>query len=187
MGLAVRDADRALQRANAKVGLYNERAIERSDAMLAILDGSEVDSGTAAEIGFAAAFPPVAIPIVGLRTDTRVSGDNVGTIVNLQVERFIRRSRGRIIYKHTGSDETLDELLMRAIGELHRARQVRDDARSHSFILSPSALGPTQRSAPPSPDERGASVRSRWLRTGESGEAVTRGRLDRELSRSGSW
>jgi nucleoside 2-deoxyribosyltransferase len=82
-----------LQRANAEVGLYNERLIRESIAMLAILDGSDVDSGTAAEIGFAAALK---IPVVGLRTDTRVTGDNDGAAVNLQVERFIYRSGGTI-------------------------------------------------------------------------------------------
>lgn len=83
----------ALQRANAEVGLYNERLIRDSVAMLAVLDGSDVDSGTAAEVGFAAALE---IPIVGVRTDTRVTGDNDGAIVNLQVQRFIYRSGGTI-------------------------------------------------------------------------------------------
>lgn len=83
----------ALQRANAEVGLYNERLIRDSVAMLAVLDGTDVDSGTAAEIGFAAALE---IPVVGLRTDTRAAGDNDGAAVNLQVERFIYRSGGTI-------------------------------------------------------------------------------------------
>ena len=83
----------ALQRANAEVGRYNEGLIRDSVAMLALLDGTDVDSGTAAEIGFAAALE---IPVVGLRTDTRVTGDNDGAAVNLQVERFIYRSGGTI-------------------------------------------------------------------------------------------
>jgi nucleoside 2-deoxyribosyltransferase len=59
--------------------------------VLAILDGHDVDSGTAAEIGYAAAL---ARPIVGLRTDLRVTGDNEATLVNLQVEWFIVESGG---------------------------------------------------------------------------------------------
>ncbi len=72
----------ALAQANYAVGTANERGIRQASAMLAVLDGPDVDSGTAAEIGFAAALGK---PIAGLRTDWRVSGDE-GSIVNLQVE-----------------------------------------------------------------------------------------------------
>jgi len=51
-----------------------------------VLDGTDVDSGTAAEIGYAAAL---GTPVVGLRTDLRVTGDNAATTVNLQVEYFL--------------------------------------------------------------------------------------------------
>src|SRR4051794_21133183 len=60
--------------------------IRLAAAVLAVLDGADVDSGTAAEIGYAAAL---GIPVVGLRTDLRVTGDNAATIVNLQVEFFL--------------------------------------------------------------------------------------------------
>jgi nucleoside 2-deoxyribosyltransferase len=68
-----------------QLGIENEDALRRCDAMLAILDGADVDSGTAAEVGFAAALGK---PVVGLRLDFRQSGDNEGNLVNLQVEHF---------------------------------------------------------------------------------------------------
>lgn len=72
----------------------NALAIESSDAMLGVLDGSDVDSGTAAEIGFAAALGKL---VVGLRTDYRRSGENIGVIVNLQVQYFVECTGGRIV------------------------------------------------------------------------------------------
>jgi nucleoside 2-deoxyribosyltransferase len=71
---------------NARIGAENETLLRRCDAVLAILDGPDVDSGTAAEVGFAAALGK---PAVGLRLDFRPSGDNEGTTVNLQVEHFL--------------------------------------------------------------------------------------------------
>lgn len=78
---------------NELVGRRNVGMIERADAVLAVLDGPDVDSGTAAEIGYASALPR---PIVGWRSDVRQTGDNAAAIVNLQVEHFIRRSGGAI-------------------------------------------------------------------------------------------
>jgi nucleoside 2-deoxyribosyltransferase len=60
----------------------------------AVLDGVDVDSGTAAEIGYAYARGK---PILGYRGDFRLSADNEGSTVNLQVEYFIRQSGGDII------------------------------------------------------------------------------------------
>jgi nucleoside 2-deoxyribosyltransferase len=62
--------------------------------VLANLDGQDVDSGTAAEIGYAFAKGK---PIIGYRGDLRLSSDNVGLTVNLQVEFFIRESGGEIV------------------------------------------------------------------------------------------
>ncbi|MCB1534998.1 MAG: nucleoside 2-deoxyribosyltransferase [Rhodoblastus sp.] len=91
-GLASLDAQRDAWRAlNFRIGETNARAIDASDAVLAILDGPDVDSGTAAEIGYACARRK---PIVGYRSDFRLSADNIGSIVNLQVEYFIRASGG---------------------------------------------------------------------------------------------
>lgn len=91
---AANDAEReAMRDRNHEIGGSNARMIKASAGLLAILDGYDVDSGTAAEIGYAAAL---GLPIVGLRSDTRISGDNEATLVNLQVEWFIRDSGGRL-------------------------------------------------------------------------------------------
>ena len=80
--------------ANAIIGRNNRQAIEDCDVVVAVLDGTDVDSGTAAEIGYAAG---IGKPVIGYRNDFRLSSDNEGAIVNLQVEFFIRHSGGRIV------------------------------------------------------------------------------------------
>lgn len=84
---------KALAAIDSSLGQANERLIRRADALLAVLDGTDVDSGTAAEVGFAAALGK---PTIGLRLDTRRTGDNDGTIVNLQVQHFIESRGGSI-------------------------------------------------------------------------------------------
>jgi len=86
-----RDAWRQL---NVEIGQNNKAAIDGCDAVIAVLDGTDVDSGTAAEIGYAFAKGK---PILGYRGDARFSADNEGCVVNLQVEYFIRESGGEII------------------------------------------------------------------------------------------
>ena len=86
-----RDAWRLL---NPQIGRGNQKAIDSCDVVLANLDGQDVDSGTAAEIGYAFAKGK---PIIGYRGDLRLSSDNVGLTVNLQVEFFIRESGGEIL------------------------------------------------------------------------------------------
>lgn len=90
-GAARRDAWRVL---NVEIGANNRKAIDVCDAVVAILDGVDVDSGTAAEIGYAFAL---GTPILGYRGDFRLSADNEGSTVNLQVEYFIRQSGGDIV------------------------------------------------------------------------------------------
>ena len=57
--------------------------VDTSDLVVAILDGVDVDSGTAWEIGYAYAKGK---PVIGLRTDFRALSDGV---VNLMVEMAI--------------------------------------------------------------------------------------------------
>jgi nucleoside 2-deoxyribosyltransferase len=78
---------------NERVGRRNAELIDRSRGVLAVLDGVDVDSGTAAEIGYAMAR---GRPVVGLRTDLRPGGDNTATPVNLQVAWFIRATGGAV-------------------------------------------------------------------------------------------
>jgi nucleoside 2-deoxyribosyltransferase len=94
----------AWRRLNAEIAANNRAAIDRCDLVVAVLDGVDVDSGTAAEIGYAFARGK---PIVGYRGDVRATGDNEGALVNLQVEYFIRASGGTII---TGIDELADAI-----------------------------------------------------------------------------
>ncbi len=86
----------AFRKLDEEIGGNNQSAIDRCDLVLAVLDGVDVDSGTAAEIGYAYAKGK---PILGYRGDTRISSDNEGAIVNLQVEYFIRQSGGDIVTK----------------------------------------------------------------------------------------
>lgn len=75
-----------------EVGRRNAEAIDSCELLVADLDGQEVDSGTAAEIGYAAAR---GLRCYGLRTDLRQAGEP-GATVNLQVEHFILSSGGAI-------------------------------------------------------------------------------------------
>jgi len=52
----------ALQQMSRTIGARNRRLLAEADAVLAVLDGPDVDSGTAAEIGWAAAH---GTPVVG--------------------------------------------------------------------------------------------------------------------------
>ncbi len=79
---------------NTELGRSNTERIDRSDAVFAVLDGVDVDSGTAAEIGYAFARGK---RVYGVRTDFRLAGDNLGATVNLQVEYFITASGGRVV------------------------------------------------------------------------------------------
>ena len=76
-----------------EIGRRNREAIDLSDIVIAALDGPDVDSGTAAEIGYAAALGK---PVYGYRNDFRLTGDK-GVHVNLQVEYFIEASGGAVV------------------------------------------------------------------------------------------
>jgi nucleoside 2-deoxyribosyltransferase len=74
------------------IGRRNADAIRSCALLAADLDGQELDSGTAAEVGYAAAL---GVRCFGLRTDLRRAGED-GVACNLQVETFIVDSGGRI-------------------------------------------------------------------------------------------
>ncbi len=88
---AARAAGRERELAH-EIGRRNSEAIRSCALLAAHLDGLEPDSGTAAEVGYAAAL---GIRCFGLRTDLRQSGE-AGVAVNLQLEAFIAESGGRI-------------------------------------------------------------------------------------------
>ncbi len=78
---------------NYKIGERNEQSILDSDLIIAILDGVDVDSGTASEIGYACAKRKM---IYGYRNDFRQAGENLGSIINIQVEYWIKKNGGKI-------------------------------------------------------------------------------------------
>ena len=78
---------------NRIIGENNEQGIRRAVALVASLDGVDVDSGTATEIAFAYGLGK---RILGYRGDFRLASDNDGSLVNLQVEHFIYKSGGTI-------------------------------------------------------------------------------------------
>jgi nucleoside 2-deoxyribosyltransferase len=94
-----------------EVGARNAEAIRDARLLIAQLDGQEVDAGTAAEVGYAAAL---GLPCIGVRSDLRASGEP-GMRVNLQLEAFIALSGGFI----AGS---LEELVTQLAG-LRAARR----------------------------------------------------------------
>lgn len=103
-GIEKRDQWRAL---NKVIGANNAQAIRESAGLFAILDGVDVDSGTAAEIGYAAALGK---PIVGYRGDFRLSADNEGSTVNLQVQYFIELHGGKLITELSDVGDALREV-----------------------------------------------------------------------------
>lgn len=105
------DRTDALAALNERIGRDNEQAIRAAAGMLAILDGTDVDSGTASEIGFAFALGRT---IVGLRTDLRTTGDNEAALVNLQVEYFIRASGGTVTTSLDAAVGALTDLVVPA-------------------------------------------------------------------------
>ncbi|MDQ3540451.1 MAG: nucleoside 2-deoxyribosyltransferase, partial [Chloroflexota bacterium] len=99
---SVSERNQKLAEINQQIGHLNREAIDTCDALFAVLDGVDVDSGTASEIGYAFARGKICY---GLRTDFRLAGDNHGAIVNLQVEYFIRESGGDIV---TSADRLIE-------------------------------------------------------------------------------
>jgi len=59
------------------------QALNQCDLMVAILDGAQVDDGTAWEIGF---FFSQGKKILGIRTDFRRAGESEKSRVNLMIE-----------------------------------------------------------------------------------------------------
>ena len=92
---------------NREMGATNRAAIDAAHGVIAILDGTDVDSGTAAEIGYAFARGK---RIVGYRGDFRLSADNEGGTVNLQVEFFIHESGGTIVNRYEDLGPSLNPL-----------------------------------------------------------------------------
>ncbi len=78
------DSNNVRDEKNRQKIIFNKNvdAIENSSIIVAVIDGTDVDSGTAWEIGYAFARGK---PIIGLRTDFRTLG--IEGTVNLMIER----------------------------------------------------------------------------------------------------
>lgn len=83
----------AIKAAASFTGGVNAQGLKESDIVLAVLDGTEPDSGTVAEVGYGAG---IGKRCFGLRTDFRDCGDFPGVPLNLQVIYFIEESGGRL-------------------------------------------------------------------------------------------
>ncbi|MHC1788190.1 nucleoside 2-deoxyribosyltransferase [Solidesulfovibrio sp.] len=59
------------------------RALDGCDLVAAVLDGAQVDDGTAWEAGYAYAR---GLPVWGLRTDCRSAGETAHSLVNCMIE-----------------------------------------------------------------------------------------------------
>ena len=66
-----------------KIMERDRAAIDACDVVVALLDGPQVDDGTAWEIGYAYAKGK---PVVGIRTDFRNAGDTENGSVNAMIE-----------------------------------------------------------------------------------------------------
>ncbi|MDX9753117.1 MAG: nucleoside 2-deoxyribosyltransferase [bacterium] len=86
--------EKALHSISMQMAERNYSLLRSCQGVLAVLDGSDVDSGTASEIGCAFALGSKVIN--GYRGDFRRSGENDGVLVNLQVQYWIEKSGGRI-------------------------------------------------------------------------------------------
>lgn len=100
----------AWKKLNLVMGQRNTQAIQKATGVLAILDGVDVDSGTASEIGYASALGK---SILGYRGDFRLSADNEGSTVNLQVEYFIFMHGGKIITEISKLQEEVKKLFLK--------------------------------------------------------------------------
>jgi nucleoside 2-deoxyribosyltransferase len=60
--------------------------LDDADMVIALLDGSQVDDGTAWEIGYFYAKRSPEHKIIGIRTDSRRAGETEGTVVNPMIE-----------------------------------------------------------------------------------------------------
>jgi len=86
--------------------------IRAADAVVAIFDGTDVDSGTAFECGYAYA---TGKPVVGVRTDLRSGGEENG------VNAMLSRCCLRVV--HMPAFETGDELVDAILAALREAIQ----------------------------------------------------------------
>jgi nucleoside 2-deoxyribosyltransferase len=97
-------------RAKHEIFSLCRKHLDRADMVIALLDGPQVDDGTAWELGYFFARFPERRPIIGIRTDFRNAGDAPQALVNLMLDcscTMIVRSAEELMtalkrYLHTG-------------------------------------------------------------------------------------
>jgi len=74
--------------AKAKLEIFSrcKSHLDDADIVIALLDGSQVDDGTAWEIGYFYAKKSAEQKIIGIRTDFRRAGESEGAVVNAMIE-----------------------------------------------------------------------------------------------------
>ena len=72
----------------AKFEIFSRCKFHLDDAglVIALLDGSQVDDGTAWEVGYFFAGNSSEQKIIGIRTDFRRAGESEGAVVNAMIE-----------------------------------------------------------------------------------------------------
>jgi nucleoside 2-deoxyribosyltransferase len=68
-------------------------ALDKCNCVVALLDGPQVDDGTAWEIGYAYAK---GLPIYGIRTDSRAAGETRHSRVNAMIEKCLQVLAGSV-------------------------------------------------------------------------------------------
>lgn len=74
--------------ARAKQEIFRRcrEALHEADLVVALLDGPQVDDGTAWEIGYFHASRPGTARVIGIRTDFRRAGEAENSLVNAMIE-----------------------------------------------------------------------------------------------------
>jgi hypothetical protein len=148
-------AGRLPKHVSVKISRTNFSGIKESDAVLAHLDGPQVDDGTAAEIGYAHALNEFATsskaldamgkgrqekkyarrygwPVVGVRDDARHTGENSAEIVNFQVAGAVKGSGLEVYRKGGGYRNAIHYSLRDALAALMALRELKE-GRSTDF------------------------------------------------------
>jgi nucleoside 2-deoxyribosyltransferase len=94
------EIDRLGEHAKEEIFSRCKSHLDDAELMVALLDGSQVDDGTAWEIGYFYAQKSPEQKIIGIRTDFRRAGESSGAVVNAMIEGacdWIVRNREELI------------------------------------------------------------------------------------------
>lgn len=80
------EIDRLGEKARLEIFSRCKSHLDDAQILIALLDGTQVDDGTAWEIGYFYGRKSPAQKIIGVRTDFRRAGESAGAIVNAMIE-----------------------------------------------------------------------------------------------------